>query len=579
MIPSGIMQLEKIPVNRSGKLDKNALPEIVLERTEECVLPETEKESLLVKVLENVLGMECISMKDNFFEAGGDSIKAIRVSSKIREMGKELKVKDIMRAQDIRCMAEFMEDMAVRINQNEVTGEYRLSPIQSLFFKESYEEQNHYNQSLMVMTKEYIEMEYLKQALHAIVFHHDILRTKFTDKQAVIQPMEEYCGYKISEFDFSAIKDEEIRKEKIAESNSRIQKEINIYDGPLLYAALYHTEHSSHIFFCVHHLVIDSISWGIFREDMEHAYLQLKNGKDLMLPQKTVSYADWTSFLYEYGKRDEVKDRVRYWEKIVCRISESNLPEENTRLPYKVLVTEYSLQKEETYHLLYDVNHIYNTGINALLLCALGMAVWKCKGIKSAAVELEGHGREELDKDIPIGRTMGWFTNLYPVILNNLGTDIEDMLIRVKEDLRMNEKNGISYGILAEQEEYNLRRHRAAICFNYLGDMDNMLANGSLFRSSPYENGANISEKNKKSAIIAMDCYVADGRFWLRAAFDQSRIHADHAKELFLKFMDALSEVIAFCLSKTETVDTASDFGAVGMDRAEFDELFDAFLE
>ena len=98
MIPAYIMQIEGIPVTRSGKLDRKALPEPEYKSTQEYVAPRNRTEAVVVKAFETILGIERVSATDSFFDLGGDSIKAIRVVSKIREEGYHTSVKVIMGA-------------------------------------------------------------------------------------------------------------------------------------------------------------------------------------------------------------------------------------------------------------------------------------------------------------------------------------------------------------------------------------------------------------------------------------------------------------------------------------------------
>ena len=65
------------------------------------------------------------------------------------------------------------------------------------------------------------------------------------------------------------------------------------------------------------------------------------------------------------------------------------------------------------------------------------------------SLEVEGHGREEIAPDLDISRTVGWFTTLYPVVLEipsgSLGRPV---LQGVKEQLRRVPHRGLGYGLL-----------------------------------------------------------------------------------------------------------------------------------
>ncbi len=99
MVPHIFVHLEEMPLTSSGKISRNNLPEVDLNNisTEtEYVAPETVEEKALAAAIEEVLGTERVSMEDNFFNVGGDSISAIYIVSVLEEMGYELHVANIM---------------------------------------------------------------------------------------------------------------------------------------------------------------------------------------------------------------------------------------------------------------------------------------------------------------------------------------------------------------------------------------------------------------------------------------------------------------------------------------------------
>ena len=65
------------------------------------------------------------------------------------------------------------------------------------------------------------------------------------------------------------------------------------------------------------------------------------------------------------------------------------------------------------------------------------------------AVSLEGHGREQSWRVLDVSRTVGWFTTMYPVVLElDEEQELGEQLIRVKEQLRSIPNKGIGYGVL-----------------------------------------------------------------------------------------------------------------------------------
>ena len=134
MIPAYLMQLDNIPVNQNGKVDESKLPEVKEQLSKDYVAPRNRKEQQIAEVFEDVLGIQSVGIYHNFFELGGDSIKAIRVVSKLREFGYELSVKELMKSGTVEELSSKLQVVReTQCDQNEITGEVPLLPIQHEF--------------------------------------------------------------------------------------------------------------------------------------------------------------------------------------------------------------------------------------------------------------------------------------------------------------------------------------------------------------------------------------------------------------------------------------------------------------
>ncbi|WP_189457435.1 phosphopantetheine-binding protein, partial [Aquimarina muelleri] len=80
------VKLDTIPLTTNGKIDRKALPvPDVLSRQKEYIAPSTETEKQLAEIWQEVLGIEKIGIKDDFFELGGNSLNAIKINSRIKK--------------------------------------------------------------------------------------------------------------------------------------------------------------------------------------------------------------------------------------------------------------------------------------------------------------------------------------------------------------------------------------------------------------------------------------------------------------------------------------------------------------
>ncbi|MBQ9484350.1 MAG: non-ribosomal peptide synthetase, partial [Ruminiclostridium sp.] len=124
MIPSVYMQLPVMPMTPNGKIDRKALPESYDGGRSAYVEPATEKERTVAEIMGTILGVsEPVSAEDSFFELGGDSIKAIRMVSLLREKSVQVSVAGIMKNKTVRGIAaDAVIETAAVISQEPYEG-------------------------------------------------------------------------------------------------------------------------------------------------------------------------------------------------------------------------------------------------------------------------------------------------------------------------------------------------------------------------------------------------------------------------------------------------------------------------
>ncbi|MCH9648635.1 MAG: amino acid adenylation domain-containing protein [Deltaproteobacteria bacterium] len=108
MVPAAIVLLESLPVTANGKVDRRALPEPETGRQasgESFEGPRNEVEEVLARVLAEVLGHDRVSIHDNFFELGVDSILSIQVITRAQQVGMEVTPAQLFQHQSIADLA------------------------------------------------------------------------------------------------------------------------------------------------------------------------------------------------------------------------------------------------------------------------------------------------------------------------------------------------------------------------------------------------------------------------------------------------------------------------------------------
>ncbi|HLP62490.1 MAG TPA: amino acid adenylation domain-containing protein, partial [Candidatus Deferrimicrobium sp.] len=582
MIPSYFVNLEKIPLTVHGKVNRDALPEPganSLKDNAEYRPPQTAVEKKLAEIWEKVLGRMNIGINENFFQVGGDSIKSIQIISRLNSAGYKLEMKDLFQYPTISELAPHVKKLKHTPDQTVISGTIPLTPIQEMFFERSDTAPHHYNQSIMFYSRERLNKEEIKAVFTKIQEHHDALRMTYERNKENGKVLQIVHGldYPLSLEEYE-INDLPAGLEPVAE---RIQAGIDLEKGPLMKLGLFHLNDGDRLLIVIHHLVIDGISWRILFEDIETLYGQYRQGEKLVLPPKTDSFKLWSEKLAEYANSKTFLKEKKHWQKIEA-VEAPLIPKDFEVDDNGIKDTgsvSFTLNEEETELLLTKVNGVFRTEINDILLTALGMGIKKTFGHDRAVIVLEGHGREEILAGIDIGRTVGWFTTLYPVLMDisHIG-DPGRQVKEIKETLRQVPHKGIGYGILkyltaAENKkeiEFKLKPH---IRFNYLGQFDADINQISAFEPAKESAGNSQSLNNKREYLFDVSGLTANNRLTMTVSFNKTHFKPGTAAAFVANFEFELGRLIAFCSSKAKSEFTPNDFTYKGLSIETIDRL------
>ncbi|MCR8979384.1 non-ribosomal peptide synthetase [Brevibacillus laterosporus] len=137
MLPTYMVQIEKMPLTPNGKIDRKALPkpENSLGSKQEYVAPRTSLEASLVSIWEDVLEIKPIGIKDNFFELGGYSLKMLKMINLVaQELNVEIPLKLLYENPTIEYMAERAFAFYMEESNNHMTLLNRAGDIKVICF-------------------------------------------------------------------------------------------------------------------------------------------------------------------------------------------------------------------------------------------------------------------------------------------------------------------------------------------------------------------------------------------------------------------------------------------------------------
>jgi amino acid adenylation domain-containing protein/non-ribosomal peptide synthase protein (TIGR01720 family) len=590
MLPSAFVFLDSLPLTRSGKVDHHALPapqQSSAEPTENFVAPQTALEQALAGIWADALKQKRVGLHDNFFELGGDSILIIQIVARAQQAGISLSARQFFQYPTVAELAAVARTApSVSVEQEAVHGEAPLTPIQRWFFEQEFEAADHWNMALLLEANAPLHAGLLEEAFSHLLAHHDALRLRFVRegegwRQFIAEPS--LSPFSLRRVDLSAVAEGE-QSSAIESVAGEMQAQLSLKEGGLLRAALFELgdARAPRLLLVAHHLVVDGVSWSILLEDLSSVYVQLQRGERVGLPPKTTSFKAWAERLDEYARTDMARQGAEYWTRIATKEFES-LPvdypceaarEDSTR------IVSVELDAEETHGLVHDAPPVYHTQINDLLLTALVAAFARWTGESALLVDLEGHGREELFAEFNLSRTVGWFTNVFPVLLQLEEPFTHGGAVKsVKEQLRAIPESRINYGVLRYMDAAPdlkatlVSARQAQVSFNYLGRVDRMLESASVWTLVREGLGTTRAGRNRRTHVLEVNAGIYEGKLRLDWSYSCDLHERATIERLAADYLETLRAVVAHCLSSTAGGHTPSDFPLAKLEQRKLDEL------
>ncbi|WP_199930865.1 non-ribosomal peptide synthetase [Streptomyces sp. CB02923] len=532
MVPSLLVRLDgPLPMTTQGKLDTKALPKVALAAKRAAyAAPRNRTEARLCQLWSAQLPGGTVGIEDDFFRSGGDSISALRLASQVqREVKRKVSVKDIFDFPTVRQLADNVlagtwsghgtkTDAGAEPEQGRLTGDCPLLPIQEWFFAKPLADRDWWNQNFAVRTP-LLDVPKLRAALAKLVEHHDafglryaasgddgeITQTYAADRQDVV----------LHELDVHGMPDEDISRQL-----AQWQSGFDLEHGPVHCAAYLHgfDDGTARVWFALHHLIVDTVSWHILAQDLEILY----HGGEL--EEKTSSYRQWAEALRRYVPG---ADEERFWAETARAVAASrgglsaatdsaaaDGAAANGAATHR---EEFALNPSDTRTLLTESHRAYDTTMNDLLLTATGYALRSITGLATNHLTVEGHGRERFDGAPDVRDTVGWFTTMHPLAVEVDPQDLGRSIRGTKAAARRVPHHGIGYGALFGRYGGE-RAPLPLVSFNYLGRMpdEGQQAPGETagWHIDSVMSGSNISGRNRGADQFSLDVTMrcADGR-------------------------------------------------------------------
>ncbi|WP_141699581.1 non-ribosomal peptide synthetase, partial [Pseudomonas sp. BIOMIG1BDMA] len=324
MVPSAYVQLDALPLNPNGKLDRKALPAPGLDAVVSGVYeaPEGEIEATLAHIWQDLLGLEQISRQGHFFDLGGHSLLAMRLISQVRQrLGVELALADLFAHPQLAALAQVLAQ-ASRSTLPAILPVSRDQDLplsfaqQRLWFLAQMEgASTAYNMPIALRLRGHLDADALERALTAIVARHEALRSRFVQHNSEalvrIDPAERAFALRRLDVDSEAAVQAHISADAL--------QPFDLEQGPLIRAQLLQRADDHHVLLLtMHHIVSDGWSMGVLTRELMALYEAFRHGQPDPLPPLALQYGDFAVWQRRWLSGEVLQQQSQYWQQALA---------------------------------------------------------------------------------------------------------------------------------------------------------------------------------------------------------------------------------------------------------------------
>ncbi|MFF2528400.1 edeine biosynthesis hybrid PKS-NRPS EdeI [Brevibacillus sp. NPDC058079] len=358
-------------------------------------------EQALGQIWSDVLGYTELSIDDDFFRLGGDSLLAIGIVSRVsKQMQKEITITDLFQTPTIRQLAVLMapnEETAVSaIPVAEHREAYPATSSQQRIYvlEQMQEGAVAYNIPTIMMLEGELDREAFERAFVSLVQRHESLRTSFSIVDGVLmQTVQPSVDFTLA---YSEVDENEAKR-----TVEQFIQPFNLSKAPLVRGMLIRMDVNKHLLlFDMHHIISDGVSINILIRE----FFQLYQG--LELPELRIQYKDYSVWQSEQLGNGVLAAQEKFWLKeLDGELPVLNLPTDHPRPSVQSFegdVLTFEIPQERTQKILALAKNNGST-LYMTLLGALTIMLSKYAGEEDIIIGSPVAGRHHADLENIVG--------------------------------------------------------------------------------------------------------------------------------------------------------------------------------
>jgi amino acid adenylation domain-containing protein/non-ribosomal peptide synthase protein (TIGR01720 family) len=514
-VPDDFVFLTALPLNTSGKVDRQALPApdtAAASASPRAALGGSEAALAAIwKELLNLPDGHEPGADDNFFRLGGDSIKSTQLVFRAARQGFTFGVREVLEQPTLAALAAYRNASDAPTTTADDDGSPPpLLPMQSWFFADGAAPPHRFNQAVLLHTAQPLDASALQAALDDLVERHAALRLRFPHGAAPQPVAPAVSPWRLRQGAPSA--------------------DIDPEHGPLATAWLIDSQQPA-LLLLAHHLAVDGVSWRILLADLETAYHARRAGQAPAFTAAAPACGAWAHALARFAASAQAESEALHWLCEDWAAARPVLPAPGTGPAHAdgPACGELALELPAA-----STAHLPAHTLEALLLATLADAL-AGESRTPLRLDMEGHGRHPVD-GIDGSAAVGWCTALFPALLVRDGPTLAARAAAIARQTAAIPTGGRAFGLCrthspkAALRQALARIPQAELLFNYLGDLDRALPPGSLFTLAPLDPippGLLRDADAPPRYPLEVNAFQQGGQLRLSLRYDRRRLHAD----------------------------------------------------
>jgi amino acid adenylation domain-containing protein len=322
MIPAAYVRVPDFPLNRNGKIDRQALPAPELGKADAYEAPENDLERKLEEIWKSVLNLPRVGRRESFFDIGGSSLKGIKIIARmLKTFEVMVKLPDLFANPTIAELASLLAT-ALKKSFQEINplpaGQpyYETSRAQQRLWILSQFQDNSvaYNVSYGYWLDGHLDADAFGRAVGALIERYEMLRTVFVLVDGVLmQKINPAAGhFSLAKLAFA---DDEAGREQVRQlADAEAATPFDLADGPLVRVKLVSlSAEKSALILTLHHIISDGWSMNVFFNDLLVAYESYRTGTEVPLKPLKFQYKDYAAWQNQLLSGAELRDHRDYW--------------------------------------------------------------------------------------------------------------------------------------------------------------------------------------------------------------------------------------------------------------------------